>query len=236
MAMAKYDPITIIGFTTSILAIISCVFTLVTLSREWRRRAAFARDVINIHRREIDVLGSVLDECRGMIASTANPPKPIVEALGMCEQRRADLEKVMAVAVPAMRRAKTWRTSWLAVNLKLPLLEKDLKRKYEMYKEDVVLLRALCAEYGLLRNLGVGILTVETQVEIATTACGGDVSKQPLCSLTNLTRHSASLARLISGYAINMDSVELDGDDCRTLAPETISIDAETTSIHVPLP
>ena len=147
----KYDPIAIIGFTTSILAIISCIFTLVTISREWRRRAAFAREVINIHRREIDLLGSVLDECRGMIAShsttAANPPKAILEALIMCEQRRRDLDKVMAVAVPAMQRVKTWKTSWLAVNLKLPLLEKDLKRKYEMYKEDVVLLRSLCAEY-----------------------------------------------------------------------------------------
>lgn len=145
--MANYDPIAIIGFTTSILAIVSCVFTLVTLSREWRRRTDFARDVINVHRREIDVLGYVLDECRAMI--TSDSPKPIVEALRMCEQRQADLEKAMAAAVPAMRA----ETSWLAMNLKLPLLEKDLKRKYEMFKEDVVLSRALCAEYGLCAQI-----------------------------------------------------------------------------------
>jgi hypothetical protein len=38
------------------------------------------------------------------------------------------------------------RWSWWAVNLRLPLLEKDLKRRYEMFKEDVLLLRALCME------------------------------------------------------------------------------------------
>jgi hypothetical protein len=36
--------------------------------------------------------------------------------------------------------------SWWAANLRLPLLEKDLKRKYETFKEDVLLLRALFSE------------------------------------------------------------------------------------------
>lgn len=205
----KYDPATLLGFTTSLLAIISCVFTLITLSRDWRRRTDFARDILSIHRREIDVLKRVVGECREIISSfpqrSEHPqtppcergspveeggggqgeeecggngeggrygrelegvgngyavPQSVVEALRMCEQREADLMRVMALpptgvgmTLPVSHGAymdvpNTLRGfwSWWAVNLRLPLVEKELKRKYEMFKEDVLLLRALCSE------------------------------------------------------------------------------------------
>jgi hypothetical protein len=141
----KYDPATLLGFTTSLLAIISCVFTLIALSRDWRRRADFARDVVDVHQREIDVLKRVMGECRGIIGSfppcggssgggsprgsarlsgdtegdgnaegvcsgaigmgsekREGVPQSILEALRMCEQREADLMRIMAM--PETRR------------------------------------------------------------------------------------------------------------------------------------
>ncbi|KAK4443308.1 hypothetical protein QBC34DRAFT_386386 [Podospora aff. communis PSN243] len=189
----KYDPATLLGFTTSLLAIISCIFTLITLSRDWRRRADFARDVIDVHQREIDVLKRVMGECRGIIGAfpatgsarlsgeaerdgeadgsysgvilggrqetvsekREDVPQSILEALRMCEQREADLMRIMAMPETKALRLegdlKVW--SWWAVNLRLPLLEKDLKRRYEMFKEDVLLLRALCSELRSQRQL-----------------------------------------------------------------------------------
>ncbi|KAK0649121.1 hypothetical protein B0T16DRAFT_491809 [Cercophora newfieldiana] len=194
----KYDPATLLGFTTSLLAIISCIFTLITLSREWRRRADFARDVIDVHQREIEVLKRVMGECRaiidgcsggsspgpgGVVRNTAGEgregegggvclavvnaegrreeavPDSVMQALRMCEQREADLMRVMAMPGLADMGLEghdvggrgPW--SWWAVNLRLPLLEKDLKRRYEMFKEDVLLLRALCSELRSQRQL-----------------------------------------------------------------------------------
>lgn len=137
-----YDPLAVIGFSTSILAIVSCIFTLITLSREWRRRADFARDVINVHRREIGVLGHILNDCRRTIMASVNVPDSIYEALQMCEQRQVDLQKLMSLPVLSAGS----KTSWLSINLRLPLLQKDLKRRYEMFKDDIVLLRTLCSE------------------------------------------------------------------------------------------
>ncbi|KAK5651999.1 hypothetical protein OQA88_10902 [Cercophora sp. LCS_1] len=137
-----YDPLAVIGFSTSILAIVSCIFTVITLSREWRRRTDFARDVINVHRREIGVLGHILDDCRRIITASVNVPESIYEALQMCEQRQFDLQKLMSLPVLNPNNKSTW----LSINLRLPLLQKDLKRRYEMFKDDIILLRTLCSE------------------------------------------------------------------------------------------
>lgn len=245
--MQKYDPAVLLGVTTSLLAIISSVFTLVTLSRDWRRRTDIARDAVDVRQREVDVLELVMGECwdslglpcsysssyfetvfgigcsfDGYVVGTRrveagvgigglgigggqensgggdesrrarheeNIPRSVIEAFRMCEQRRRDLRKLMA-GLPGMhvagreqrqqqqqqenvpdsrdgeskeettssrswflwRRGRGWgllgwwSSGWLAVNLRLPLVEKDLKRRYEMFKEDVLLLRALCSE------------------------------------------------------------------------------------------
>jgi hypothetical protein len=138
-----YEPITLVGFTTSVLAIISCVFTLITLSREWRRRTEFARDVIDVHRREIGVLGHILEDSRSTISATAAVPEAVLEALRMCEQRQAGLQKLLTLS--ALEQGNS--SNWLSINLRLPLLEKDLKRRYKMFRDDILLLRTLCSEY-----------------------------------------------------------------------------------------
>jgi len=259
--MQKYDPAVLLGVTTSLLAIISSAFTIITLSRDWRRRTDIARDAVDVRRREVDVLEFVMGECwdslglpysysssyfemgvgigcpfdgyvgsggvgvgvgigigigageveargdgngngngdgqvQGDIsnggdesrrARNGDIPRSVIEAFRMCEQRRRDLRKLMA-GLPGMhvagreqrqqeenisdsrdgeskegttsprswfswRRGRRWgllnwwsSSGWLAVNLRLPLVEKDLKRRYEMFKEDVLLLRALCSE------------------------------------------------------------------------------------------
>jgi hypothetical protein len=248
--MQKYDPAVLLGVTTSLLAIISSAFTIITLSRDWRRRTDIARDAVDVRRREVDVLELVMGECweslnlpysysssyfemgvgcslngyvgtRGVETGVGigglevggrqengggddgdesrrarheeNIPRSVIEAFRMCEQRRRDLRKLMA-GLPGMhaagreqqqqqqqqqqqenvsesrngeskeettssrswfswRRGRRWgllswwsSSGWLAVNLRLPLVEKDLKRRYEMFKEDVLLLRALCSE------------------------------------------------------------------------------------------
>ena len=137
---ASWDVVSLLGFSTSVLAIVSCIFTLIALSRDWRRRTSFARDVLDVHRREVNVLEHVLRECRDAIATSPMVPESILEALQMCEQRQLDLSKLMSLAVSKRE------SSWLSINLRLPLLEKDLKWRYEMFKEDVILLKTLCTE------------------------------------------------------------------------------------------
>ncbi|KAK1753550.1 hypothetical protein QBC47DRAFT_403892 [Echria macrotheca] len=202
---ARYDPFAIIGFATSILAILSCIFTVATISRDWRRRTDFARDVIDVHKREIGVLGHVLDECRKIIITTATEasaaeaggtggclgkyspvPTEVFEALRMCEQRQADLHDLLASSV--LREAK--KRSWFALNLRLPLIHKDLKIKYDMFKEDVMLLRVLCSE-------------LRSQQQ----------SEQLVDQIT------VAIARHITGFMINMDA-----DDAKTLSSEKTDI------------
>jgi hypothetical protein len=138
--MVMSSTITLIGFAASLLAIISSFFTLVTLSREWRRRTNFARDVAHVHRREVDVLKLVLKECSASIIGVKEVPESILETLELCEQRRDDLERVMTLATINSEHR------WLSINFWLPLLEKDLRRRYMMFRDDVMLLRSLCAE------------------------------------------------------------------------------------------
>ena len=88
----------------------------------------------------MDVLKLVLKECSASIIAVKEVPESILETLEICEQRRDDLERVMTLATINSEHR------WLSINFRLPLLEKDLRRRYMMFRDDVMLLRSLCAE------------------------------------------------------------------------------------------
>ncbi|PMD32360.1 hypothetical protein L207DRAFT_590651 [Hyaloscypha variabilis F] len=141
-ACPSMDPISVIGLTTSLIAICSSIFTVITLSRDWQRRTIFAKDVFDVHNSEIGVLQSVLEECSGTVQSVAanlDVPPSIYQAFENCAKREATLSETL-------KSVTTGRNTFFLQAVRLPLRQKELKRQYGMFKEDVLLLRALCTE------------------------------------------------------------------------------------------
>jgi hypothetical protein len=133
------DPVSILGLATSLIAIFSSLFTVTTLSRDWQRRTTFAKDVFDVHSREIKVLQCVLEECKVTVAATIDVPPSIKEAFRNCYQREDKLTQTLETVT-------TGKNTFFLQTVRLPLSEKDITRQYGMFKEDVLLLRVLCTE------------------------------------------------------------------------------------------
>ena len=174
----------ILSLTTSLLAIFSSAFTVVTLSRDWQRRTTFAKDVLDVHSREIGVLRSVLKECEDTVENVADimdVPPSIYEAFQNCEQREATLNKTLE----SVTTGNTGNAFFLRT-VRLPLLQKDLKRQYGMFKEDVLLLRALCTELVFYTTVPLKkSLLNKCKAEITTTIGGYEVGVHS-CTLESL--------------------------------------------------
>jgi len=133
------DPLTGFSLASSIIAIFSCALTIGVISRDWQRRTIFAKDVFDIHSREIKVLHHVLEECKDTLANIVEIPASIEEAFRNCGQRESDLLWTLELGMKGSN-------AFILRNVRLPLLEKVLIRQYGMFKENVILLRTLCTE------------------------------------------------------------------------------------------
>lgn len=133
------DPISAFGFATSFISIVSCCYTIVLLTREWKRRVEFTKELSDVHQRDIEVLQRVIQECREIANSATNIPSSIEESFENCASREKSLLNILK---PEQGASSTFTES-----LRLPLLKKDLKRRYRMFRESVLLLRDLCLEY-----------------------------------------------------------------------------------------
>ena len=136
------EALTVLGLATSLFSIVSCSYTVVLLTREWKRRVAFTKELSGIHQREIDVLRGVVRECKEIAKSATNLPNSIIESFNNCASREKSLSNILALEQGA--------PSTFTSTLRLSLRKKDLKRRYGMFRESVLLLRDLCLEYELL--------------------------------------------------------------------------------------
>ena len=132
----------ILSLATSFISIVSCSYTIVLLTREWRRRIGFTKELGTIHKREIEVLRRVVRECEDIANSATHVPKSIIESFENCASREKSLSYTLAHEQGA--------SSTFTKTLRLSLQKKDLKRRYGMFRESVLLLRDLCLEYELL--------------------------------------------------------------------------------------
>ena len=131
--------ISAIGIATSFTSIVSCSYTIFLLTREWKRRVAFTKELSDVHQREIEVLQRVVQECWDIANSATQIPSSIKESFETCASREKGLLKSLRLEQGAQ--------STFAETLRLSLLKKDLKRRYGMFRESVLLLRDLCSEY-----------------------------------------------------------------------------------------
>ena len=136
------DPLSVVGFVTSLLSIASCAYTITFVTREWSRRLEFSKELSGVHQHEIEVLQKVIDECRDIARSATVVPGSIEDSFDNCATREKDLLKLLE------RQAGT-RSKWSEM-IRLSLLNKDIQRRYNMFRESVVLLRGLCSEYASL--------------------------------------------------------------------------------------
>lgn len=133
------DPVIAFDFATSCISIVSCCYTIVLLTREWKRRVEFTKELSNVHQREIEVLQRVIQECWEIANSATHIPSSIKESFENCASRQKNLLNILEPEQGA--------SSTFAETLRLSLLKKDLKRRYGMFRESVLLLRDLCSEY-----------------------------------------------------------------------------------------
>ena len=98
--------------------------------------------MFSIHQREIEVLRSVVRECQEIASSATNVPESIEESFKNCASREKSLSDTLAPEQEV--------TSNFTKTVRLSLLKKDVKRRYAMFRESVLLLRDLCLEYDLL--------------------------------------------------------------------------------------
>ena len=129
------DPLSI---TTSLISIISCFYTITLLTREWRRRVEFTKELSDVHQRDIEVLQRVIQECCEIADSATQIPSSIKESFKNCALRRKNLLDILEPEQEA--------SSKIAETVRLSLLKKDLQRRYGMFRESVLLLRDLCSE------------------------------------------------------------------------------------------
>jgi hypothetical protein len=134
------DPISAFDLATSFISIVSCCYTIVLLTRELKRRVAFTKELSDVHQREIEVLQRVIQECWEIANSATHIPSSIKESFENCASREKNLLNILEPEQGASSMTFT-------ETLRLSLLKKDLKRRYGMFRESVLLLRGLCSEY-----------------------------------------------------------------------------------------
>ena len=115
---------------------------MVLLTREWKRRVEYAKELSDVNEREIEVLQRVIQECVEIAQSATHIPSSIKESFENCASREKNLLNILK---PKQRASPNFRQT-----LHLSLSKKDLKRRYGMFRESVLLLRDLCSEYGPL--------------------------------------------------------------------------------------
>ena len=128
----------VLSVGTSIFSIISCTYTVILLTREWKRRVEFSKELSNVHQSDIEVLQRVMQECWEIANSATQIPVSIEESFRTCGIREKDLLYILEPEQGA--------SSKFTEKLRLPLLKKNLKRRYGMFRESVLLLRDLCSE------------------------------------------------------------------------------------------
>ncbi|KAL8791728.1 MAG: hypothetical protein Q9195_005665 [Heterodermia aff. obscurata] len=135
----------ILSIGTSFISIVSCTYTITLLTREWRRRVEFTKELSGVHQGDIEVLQLVIQECREIANSSTQISSSVEESFRNCAAKE---KKLLDVLEP-------WRgtSSKLAETVRLSLLKKDLKRRYGMFRESVLLLRDLCSELRTQQQL-----------------------------------------------------------------------------------
>lgn len=98
--------------------------------------------MLDVHRSETDVLNEVVTECSMVLKIGLEVPDSVVRALQNCEQRQHELQKLTA----RIFKQRTTRVSNLLSIFRFSLAHKTFERNYNMFKEDVLLLRSLCSE------------------------------------------------------------------------------------------
>jgi hypothetical protein len=138
----------VVGIATGLISIVSSGYTIVIITREWKRRYEFTKELFDVHQREIEVLHKVIGECQEIAKSAIHIPDSIEDSFKNCATRETDLLKLVVrqQEVPS-KLAERMRLPFLAETVRFSLLKKDIKRRYNMYRESVVLLRELCSEY-----------------------------------------------------------------------------------------
>ena len=132
------DPLSVLGVTSSLFAMVSCAYTVFLLTREWRRRVEFTKDLCDVHQRDIEVLQRVIQECCEIAGSATQVSSSIEESFRNCAMREKNLLDILE--------PRQGTSSRLSEIVRLSLLKKDLKRRYGMFRESVLLLRDLCSE------------------------------------------------------------------------------------------
>ena len=136
----------ILGITTSLFSIVSRTYPITLLTREWKRRVEYAKELSNVHQREIEVLQRVIEECWEVASCATQLPSSIRESFENCASREKNLLNILQHE----QGAPSSFTSNFKATLRLSLQKKDLKRHYGMFRESVLLLRDLCSEYDPL--------------------------------------------------------------------------------------
>jgi hypothetical protein len=153
------DPLTAFSFAASILSVVSCACTAIILTREWNRRIEFAMELSDVHQHEIEVLQTVIQECREIAISATQVPSSINEAFGTCASREKNLLQILMHMNGA--------SSTVTKTLRLSVQKKDLQRHYSMFRESVLLLRDLCSEYEQFQIIMIACTDFQLDCELS---------------------------------------------------------------------
>ena len=135
-----------LNITVSLVSVVSCTYTITLLSREWARRFEYAKEMSGVHQQEIEILERVVHECAEIADCATDTPRSIQDAFLTCKSRRDDLKTMLNAALATdvkVKRSSFWT---FTQTFRLSLGKKDLKRRYAMFRQSVLLLRDLCSE------------------------------------------------------------------------------------------